>query len=74
MSIIAQVFLRNGEAATLSGTCDLPTYRLTGRRGMGTFELWTATGRWRDDNQDHPLDVTAIVHGGVTVPFLGLQK
>ena len=40
---------------------DVSPFALIGRVNGGSLELWKANGRWREDDQPHPLDLAISV-------------
>ncbi|MBI5770801.1 MAG: hypothetical protein HZA93_23695 [Verrucomicrobia bacterium] len=58
------VFLRNGEAATVTGRINVAPFALLGRRNSGTLEMWQEQGEWREDGREHPLDIVSFVTPG----------
>jgi hypothetical protein len=58
-----QVFLRNGEAATLTGMVPVEGALMVQgiRHRTAAPDLWLASGKWTYREEDHPFDVVTIV-------------
>lgn len=57
------VILRNGEAATVTGRCNVWDFRLQGFRNKtpNDLELWTNEGRWFGPSTEHALDIITVI-------------
>ena len=59
------VFLRNGEAAFVTGRLRDPesAFTMIGHRASApaVVELWTEEGHWREDRDPHHFDIVTLV-------------